>query len=71
MCNTVSPLTFLYPPSERSETGGYTVFTFVCLCVCVVTVKRWVIENDHQLTRTPSTLDQKNLVNFGPQTTEL
>jgi len=25
----------LYPPSERSETGGYTVFTFVCVCVCV------------------------------------
>jgi len=23
----------LYPPSERSETGGYTVFTIVCLCV--------------------------------------
>jgi len=26
---------FLYPPSERSETGGYTVLPFVCLCVCV------------------------------------
>ena len=25
----------LYPSSERSETGGYTVFTFVCLSVCV------------------------------------
>ena len=25
----------LYAPSERSETGGYTVFTFVCLCVCL------------------------------------
>ena len=27
----------LYTPSERSETGGYTVFSFVCLsgCVCV------------------------------------
>ena len=25
----------LYPPSERSETGGYTVFTFVCLSVCL------------------------------------
>ena len=24
-----------YPPSERSETGGYTVFTFVCLSVCL------------------------------------
>jgi len=25
----------LYPPSERSETGGYTVFTLsVCVCVC-------------------------------------
>jgi len=23
---------FLYPPSEWSETGGYYVFTFVCLC---------------------------------------
>jgi len=27
----------LYPPSKRSETGGYTVFTFVCLCVSVST----------------------------------
>jgi len=27
----------LYPPSERSKTGGYTVFTFVCLCVSVRT----------------------------------
>ena len=25
----------LYPPSERSETGGYYVFTFVCLSVCL------------------------------------
>jgi len=25
---------FLYLPSERSETGGYTVFTYMCLCVC-------------------------------------
>ena len=25
----------LYPPSERSETGGYTVFTSVCLSVCL------------------------------------
>jgi len=25
----------LYPPSEWSETGWYTVFTFVCLCVCL------------------------------------
>ena len=25
----------LYPPSERTETGGYTVFTFVCLSVCL------------------------------------
>jgi len=25
----------LYLPSERSETGGYTVFTFVRLCVCL------------------------------------
>jgi len=25
---------FLYLPSEPSETGGYTVFTFVCVCVC-------------------------------------
>jgi len=23
---------FLYPTSEQSETGRYTVFTFVCLC---------------------------------------
>jgi len=33
----------LYPPSERSETGGYTVFTFVCLsvwlCVCAHSVQ--------------------------------
>ena len=28
-------LALLYPPSERSETGGYTVFTYVCLCVCL------------------------------------
>jgi len=26
--------TLLYPPSERSETGGYAVFTFMCLYVC-------------------------------------
>jgi len=26
---------YLYPPSELSETGGYTVFTFVCLSVSV------------------------------------
>jgi len=26
---------FLYPPSEWSETDGYTIFTFVCLCVCL------------------------------------
>jgi len=25
----------LYLPSERSETGGYVVFTYVCLSVCV------------------------------------
>jgi len=25
----------LYPPSERSETSGYSVFTFVCLSVCL------------------------------------
>jgi len=25
---------FLYPPSERSETGVYIVFTYVCVCVC-------------------------------------
>jgi len=32
---------FLYPPSKRSETGGYTVFPFVsvCLCVCVHSVQ--------------------------------
>ena len=28
-------LLLLYPPSERSETGRYTVFIFVCLGVCV------------------------------------
>jgi len=27
-------LLFLYPLSELCETGGYTVFTFVCPCVC-------------------------------------
>jgi len=21
-------------PSEQSETGGYTVFTYVCVCLC-------------------------------------
>ena len=26
---------YLYLPSERSETGGYYVFTFVCLSVCL------------------------------------
>jgi len=26
---------YLYPPSERSETGIYTAFTFVCLFVTV------------------------------------
>ena len=25
----------LYLPSEWSKTGGYTVFTFVCLCECL------------------------------------
>jgi len=25
----------LYPPSEGSATGGYTIFTFVCLSVCL------------------------------------
>ena len=30
---------YLYPPSDRSETGGYTVFTFVFLSVCVHSVK--------------------------------
>jgi len=24
---------YLYPPSKLNETGGYTVFTFICLCV--------------------------------------
>jgi len=35
--NHESCLSFVddYPPSERSETGGYTVFTFVCLSVCL------------------------------------
>ena len=28
----LTSLTSLYPPSERSETGGDYVFTFVCLC---------------------------------------
>ena len=27
----------LHPPSERSETGGHTVFTLVCLSVCLCT----------------------------------
>jgi len=25
----------LYPPSEWNETGGDSVFTFMCVCVCV------------------------------------
>jgi len=29
--------TFLYPPSEGSETGGDYVFTFVCVCPSVRT----------------------------------
>jgi len=29
-------------PSERSETGGYTVFTFVCLSVCLCVCAHWV-----------------------------
>ena len=29
-------LGWLYLPNERSETGGYTVFTFVCLSVCQI-----------------------------------
>jgi len=28
---------YLYLPSERGETGGYTVFTFLCWCVSVST----------------------------------
>jgi len=32
-----SVIRLLYPPSERSETGGYTVLTFECLCVSVYT----------------------------------
>jgi len=30
---------YLYPPSERSETGGYYVFT--CVCVCARTQSHW------------------------------
>jgi len=30
--------TLLYPPSEWSETGGYTVFTVVFLSVCLCTL---------------------------------
>jgi len=34
----------LYPPSERSETDGYTVYSFVCLCVCLShSVQSWRI----------------------------
>ena len=33
--HTPVTINLLYWPSERSETGGYIVFTFVCLCVCV------------------------------------
>jgi len=36
--HSLNRLIIIYPPSERSETGGYAVFTFVCLsvsvCVC-------------------------------------
>ena len=32
---TVANPEYFYPPSERSENGGYTVFTFICLSVCV------------------------------------
>jgi len=28
-------MNLIYPPGERCDTGGYTVFTFVCLCVCL------------------------------------
>jgi len=27
-------ISLLCPPSEQSETGRYTVFTYVCVCVC-------------------------------------
>jgi len=35
----------LYPPSERSEPGEYTLFTFMCLCVCAHSVQNYM--KDH------------------------
>jgi len=34
------PSSLLYPPSERSETGEYTVFTFVCLSARTQSINR-------------------------------
>jgi len=37
----MSTAALLYPPSERSETGGYTVFTLsVCLSVRTQSINR-------------------------------
>jgi len=36
VCRNVD-LLGLYPPSERSQTGGYTVFTCLSVCVSVFT----------------------------------
>jgi len=35
-------------PSERSETGGYYVFTFVCLSDCV-SVRTWLQCSTHNI----------------------
>jgi len=38
---SLAPLSrYLYLPSEWSETGGYTVFTFVCLSVLTQSINR-------------------------------
>jgi len=40
MIRSFIPVFQLYLSSERSETGGYTVFTFACLSVCVCACSR-------------------------------
>jgi len=37
----ISMIVLLYPPSERSETGGDNVFTCVCVCPPVHTQFHW------------------------------
>jgi len=38
-CMPLSSVRLLYPTGERSESGGYTVFTFVSVCVCAQSVQ--------------------------------